>query len=452
MTGPAGRAGTLARGAGRAWRGLLLGGLIALAPTVAADAAQAPVGSEPVARSGAEVRDYWTAERMSSARPARRVVDRLGDVVRSLGAPRAAPSAGPSAQAVEVTDNRSAPERTHGKVFFTFPGQGNFVCSGTAVRSRAHNVVLTAGHCLYDELTGEFATNWMFVPGYRDGQRPFGEWPAARLATTKQYRHGGDLRFDVGIAVVRRDGNGRGIEDRVGARRIAFDPPRDRFYRAFGYPARSPFNGQRLYRCDSDYQGEDLEFRPPRPSRIDCEMTGGASGGGWLAGGAVNSLTSYAYECTPILILPCQNDEAGRLFGPYFGSAVRKLYRANRGRARRCGGAAASHRGGGADDVLRGTAGRDVIHGGSGNDSLRARAGDDVVCGGQGRDRLVPGPGRTRVFAGPGHDRVIATGGGRGRIAALRGRNLVRCGPGRQVVITNHTSRTAGPCEVVRRR
>lgn len=419
-----------------------------LAAPAFATAAPGEVVQRTLTAAPADVREYWTPARMREARP----VDRDARPARRSGGGATA-----SRAAEEVTGSNSFPARTHGKVFFTIPGRGNFVCSGTVVRSPGRNVVVTAGHCVFDDAVDRFATNWLFVPGLRDGERPFGEWVAHRLATTSQFRAGGggNERFDVGVGVVLRNGNGRGVQDRVGARRIAFNQPRDQLYRAFGYPAVSPFNGRRPYRCNSPYEGDDQSFPQPRPMRIDCDMTGGSSGGGWVTdGGFVASVVSYAYDCPPSLqLLGCENPEEGKLFGPYFGDVIRDLYRANRGRERRCGGRIVTQRGGGADNAFTGTAGPDVIHGGRGADFLRGRAGDDSICGGAGDDRIRAGRGANRIYAGPGSDRVIARARGANRIWALRGRNRIHCGPGRDRVVTNRASRVDRRCErVIRRR
>ena len=48
---------------------------------------------------------------------------------------------------------------------------------------------------------------------------------------------------------------------------------------------------------------------------IDCDMTGGSSGGGWIAGGGVASVNSYGYSTLPNV-----------MFGPYQGSVAQSLY------------------------------------------------------------------------------------------------------------------------------
>ena len=57
--------------------------------------------------------------------------------------------------------------RATGKVYFEMGG-GDWICSGAvATDSRTgYSLVLTAGHCAVDADTGEFATNWMFIPAF----------------------------------------------------------------------------------------------------------------------------------------------------------------------------------------------------------------------------------------------------------------------------------------------
>lgn len=462
------------RGGSGRWAGTLaslalLALLALLVPAADASAAQGSPSNvaKTLQRAPGDVREYWTPERMRTAQPVERRLHR-GPTPRALRG-----AAEPSRRAAaEQADSNTYPGRTHGKVFFRMQGM-KFVCSGTVVTSGGRNLVLTAGHCVYDEVAQRFATNWMFVPGFRDGEKPFGEWAAQRLATTTRFASNGDERWDVGVAVVRRDHNGRGVQDVVGARGIAFNQPRDQFYRAFGYPATGRFDGRRLYRCDSDYDGEDREFSPPRPMRIDCDMAGGSSGGGWVVDDStVVSVTSYGYEYPPLVCMadPSACPERDKLFGPYFGSTIHELYRANRGRALRCGGRIVTNRGTRGPDRLVGTLAADVMHGLGADDVLRGRAGDDVICGGRGGDRIFGGPGDDRIYAGRGADRIFGGAGdnrifaGRGsdrvfvrargnnRIVARQGRNRIRCGPGRDVVITNQRSRVHRSCNRVIRR
>jgi hypothetical protein len=212
-------------------------------------------------------------------------------------------------------------------VFFTI-GLSDYSCSATAVHSPNRSLVWTAGHCVSDPGPAGpvFATNWAFVPGYKEGRRPFGEWPATSLATTPQWGgrgslDGGDPAFDLGAAVVAPRAS-RNLEDAIGARRIAFRGARDKIYSAFGYPAERPppqFDGRHLFVCRSRYRGSDRLFGPPWPLRISCDMTAGASGGGWVVRRGhrryVASVTSYGYRGEP-----------NSIYGPYQGIVAQRLY------------------------------------------------------------------------------------------------------------------------------
>jgi hypothetical protein len=430
--------------------GLTLLVILAAQPPSALAAADAD-GGFAVDASPASVREYWTPERMRRARSADRLVRGLEPATRPADTgggepgvvvptvPRVpatgsgiAPRALAAPQPEQLATDRSSaatsfPERTHGKVYMTISGglePGDYQCSGTAVRSPSHTLVFTAGHCVFDsQFGGGAATNWIFVPGFDEGRRPFGNWTARRLYTTAGWQDSADARFDAGAAVLARDREGRGVQDVVGARGIAFNQPRDQVYTAFGYPAESPFNGGRLYSCTSAYMGDDTTFGSPRPMRIRCDMTAGASGGGWVAGeGIVASLTSYAYECVGV-ILPCGNPEKGNLFGPYFGGAIQDLYRRARGSAFRCGGREVTNLGYDGADRYSGTARDESFKLRGGGDQAAGGGGRDSACGGDGGDRLEGGAGRDDLRGGPGKDTLV---GGPGRDVCRGGRGRDR--------------------------
>ncbi|HET6829811.1 MAG TPA: hypothetical protein VFH44_00545 [Solirubrobacterales bacterium] len=300
--------------------------------------------------SAGAVRDYWTKQRMRQAEPVPVPPPRrtLAGPAEASGAPTSVPPAGPEASsaaplrrgaaqggvaaagrvAVLVADPAAAGVRAHGKVFFKVrkgSAPGDYVCSGTAVNSRNQSLVWTAGHCVFDVRdNGGRSVNLAFVPAYDAGASPYGVWTAKKLATVKRWRRDGDLRYDLGAAVVRRR-RGQTLQSVVGARGIGFDQPRRQDYSIFGYPALEPFDGEHEYRCDSPKAGSDLSGgRGPRTIGARCDMTPGASGGGWIAGGTLLSVTSYSYGKHP-----------KSLYGPYLSRKAKKLYKRMRGRAGR---------------------------------------------------------------------------------------------------------------------
>jgi hypothetical protein len=273
---------------------------LAIVPT-----AQAWVRTKAVAQDKAAVQRYWTPERMRNARPADRILS-------GTFAPAAKPVRKAAGAAVQVPPPyTSQPTSTNGKVFFTESGL-NYVCSGTALLSGNKSVVWTAGHCVNDG-AGTFVTNWAFVPAYADGSRPYGTWTARRLLTTSGWNASSDFSYDNGAAVV-NTGGGRALTDVVGGVKPTFNYPRRQTYVSHGYPAAPPFNGQRLYTCTSPLRYDDTSANPPTMG-IDCNMTGGSSGGGWTVNGSLESVNSYGYTTLPNV-----------MFGPYQGSVSESLY------------------------------------------------------------------------------------------------------------------------------
>jgi V8-like Glu-specific endopeptidase len=220
------------------------------------------------------------------------------------------------------------PASTLGKVFFVDPADGiPYVCSGTVVNTENASVVWTAGHCVHEGRgrSGRWMTNWMFVPGYHDGIEPFGRWSKRMLVSPTPWVRSMDYRFDLGAVVV-RPLNGRRLADVVGAQGIAFNEDPNQPYLAFGYPEEAPFDGSKLFACSSPLAGFDTSWPTLATLRIGCDMTGGSSGGSWIAGfdgtgGYVESINSYGY--------PGDRDS---MYGPYQGAAAESLFDYVRGR------------------------------------------------------------------------------------------------------------------------
>ncbi len=97
-------------------------------------------------------------------------------------------------------------------------------------------------------------TNFLFVPGYKNGTAPFGEWPAVKLASPDGWRASSNSSYDFSAAQVATNGSGASLNDVVGGRGIAFNQARKQNYSSFGYPAQQPpleFDGRREFRCNS---------------------------------------------------------------------------------------------------------------------------------------------------------------------------------------------------------
>ena len=243
-----------------------------------------------------KVLEYWTPKRMEAVVTATAIRDGAVATLASKKekkTPKRAPRK--SYVSKKVPDATEPPYITNGRIFGRTPGQGGFECSGTVVRSSNHSVVLTAAHCLNNQ--GEFADRLIFVPGYRNGRAPYGQWVFDRLLVPGGYPLTASPGIDYGAAVMapQVDGDVR-IEDAVGARKIRTGTKRRQTYRALGYPVNKA-RGERLWSCRSKSLVELNSVGKYPPVGIGCDMSFGASGGSWIGdSGAVVTVTSIGIE------------------------------------------------------------------------------------------------------------------------------------------------------------
>jgi hypothetical protein len=279
---------------------------------------------------------YWTPKRMREAIPGDVLVanrdksSATGTVAMgkpTVIQPQARPGGGGSAgggfTGGYYPESPVTPvHKTTGKVFFTLGGT-RYVCSGSSTTSANGSVVTTAGHCL-NEGPGAFATEFMFAPGYNDGATPYGQFTATELLTTTQWATAGNFNYDVGFAVVGTSG-GKTLAQAVGTQGIAFNtgsPAYGQTMHSFGYPAANPYDGSDLAWCWGttvrDTFGGSTDYG------LNCNLTGGSSGGPWFFGfntgagtGTQGSVNSFKYSGGKF---------KSYMWGPVFGSAVQSVY------------------------------------------------------------------------------------------------------------------------------
>ena len=370
--------------------------LLALPAPVPAERSS-PLSERPLAgpRSAEDVREFWTRERMRRAE-AREAPEVGGGAVEPTAGASASPTAEPAA--VEQPNTTAHPNRIVGRLFFTIPGQGDFTCTAAVVNTDTDAFVLSASHCVFERGVG-FFDNVSFVPGYRDGRRPFGEFPAVELAVPSFVAMGAQLPFDHGSLLVASSAGGRHVEDVVGAFGISLFGDAEQSWRAYGYPANQEdgFDGERLFTCDSPTTAFDLDLDPPAIG-IGCDMTEGASGGPWVIEGTnlVGSNSSFIVENLP-----------GTLFGPQLRQGAAQLL--DPAHPVRCKRKLATILGTEGPDRLVGSKANDVILGDEGDDVIVGKGGKDKLCGEEGADKVKGGKGKDFCDGGPGKDR-----GGRG--------------------------------------
>ncbi|MDQ0093176.1 trypsin-like serine peptidase [Paeniglutamicibacter psychrophenolicus] len=301
--------------------GALIGGTASTATSAPLSETDSVDTKKISATQGDAAMDYWTPQRMKEAKSADVLARGKSASNAPLNIGKSTKIAGRSANANKVKPNAGKPSKnvaqtpvSHiGKVFFTLGG-ADYVCSGNAVVSANESTVSTAGHCV-NEGPGAFATRWVFVPAYENGNAPYGSFAATELVAPTQWSNDGDITYDTAFAVV-SDQSGVSLADKVGTSGVAFNQARGLTYSAFGYPAARPFNGETLQSCSGT--ATDDPYGQTQSQGIPCNMTGGSSGGPWFLGGSdgfQNSVNSFGY-----------GGIRDTMFGPYWGSVIEQAY------------------------------------------------------------------------------------------------------------------------------
>ncbi|MFI1470903.1 trypsin-like serine peptidase [Streptomyces wuyuanensis] len=294
------------------------------------------------------IKGLWKPERMKEAESPQRTMA-AGEISGDQGVTDPEPRPVQAKPESKPYHRNAAPV---GKVFFDAP-QGSMVCSATVVKDPANpgrsNLVWTAGHCVHAGQEGGWYRNITFVPAYNDLGKspaelrnaqpqeiaPYGVYWADWVATSGEWiseggpTGGGGAPYDYAVMHVKPERGTKSLEETVGAALdIEFDAPEAKdipAMGAWGYPAAPPYDGLIMHKC-IDRPGR-LSIGPATPTmwRIGCTMTGGSSGGGWVAAGkdgkpALVSNTSIG----PVT--------AGWLAGPRLGEGAEEIYTAMSGK------------------------------------------------------------------------------------------------------------------------
>ncbi|MFD9488447.1 trypsin-like serine peptidase [Streptomyces sp. NPDC059991] len=290
------------------------------------------------------IQDLWDPDRMRKAeKPPQKPVpnDISGD--KGVTDPTPAPV---RARAQKAPYHQSLPQL--GKLFFDGP-EGSMVCSATVVKDPAHpgksNMVWTAGHCVHAGAKGGWYRNIAFVPSYNNADMslaqlqkatkqqiaPYGVYWADWAQTSQQWIQGGGptggqgAPYDFAVLHVtpEKGKGGKSLEETVGtALPVDFNAPavpKIASMTANGYPAAPPYDGQKLYQCKDKPGRLSLDASTPTMYRLGCTMTGGSSGGGWIAAGA---------DGKPALVSNTSIGPvtAGWLAGPRLGPEAKGVY------------------------------------------------------------------------------------------------------------------------------
>jgi len=251
----------------------------------ATSAAAGPLSTPVINRALQSTDTYWTADRLTGAKPLDRV--RAGVAGQSSGA---ASLDFTRARIGPPGLNKQAPYKSVGKLFFTEQGVGDFQCSASLIGNR---LIVTAGHCVYG--SGHYFTNWQFIPGY-DGsqatqaaQRPFGTWNWAAAVVPTNYQKSSATvvnNFDFGIIQL-ADQPVSGVNKTVFAvTKFKFNTAVGHLFdtavTSLGYPCN--FDGcQIMQRVDSsDHRASGATGNGSTAFEYGSDMAGGSSGGPWV--------------------------------------------------------------------------------------------------------------------------------------------------------------------------
>jgi hypothetical protein len=281
---------------------------IAAAPALARD---------PAAVAHDRTLAYWTPARIAAAQPRDFVRNANGQLEPRKGKP----GGGSGTNVIGASWNLGGlVKQVTGKVVFTLDS-GDYICSGTVVSdgTPGRSLVISAGHCAYDWATkGGFARNWMFIPDfdrtptYTCSQTFWGCWTASALVVNSGFANAGSfndtaVQYDWSFAVITQTtSNGKTLDDTVGSLPLLAGSGNQMATGAqvydFGYPAAGRYHGSDLIYC------ADQVFYDPFVSNktygIDCNMTGGSSGGPWFSpfdaaagnSGTIRAVNSYGYS------------------------------------------------------------------------------------------------------------------------------------------------------------
>lgn len=130
---------------------------------------------------------------------------------------------------------RTAIYSTKVGALFTRNLKGDHFCTASTVDSPGHNLLVTAAHCIHGGLGSGYFTDLVFVPGYRNGQTPYGVWKVRSMLVDTRWSSNSDPDLDVGFVTL-EPLHGQNIADIIGSNKLAVDQGFQNTVRVTGYP------------------------------------------------------------------------------------------------------------------------------------------------------------------------------------------------------------------------
>jgi V8-like Glu-specific endopeptidase len=250
-------------------------------------------GTENKAATG-----HWTARSQQAATPQPTV---QAGIAPNSGAEQPLGPGVPAVGALFTVDNN---------------GLTGHYCTASVVSSPAGDVVLTAAHCIHDGAGGDYRSNIVFVPGYHDGQDPYGVWTPSKLVVDPRWISDSDEDLDFGFLVVHKQGSTESVQEAAGANRLGTNLGYDLPVRVTGYPldTEQPTTCQTTSSQQRQYQ-----------MRFDCAgFTDGTSGGPWVTD--VDPATGLGVVVGVIGGYETGGDTPDTSYSSYFDDDVQRVY------------------------------------------------------------------------------------------------------------------------------
>ncbi len=243
----------------------------------------------------------------SAGQGAARLAVRLAAAAATLS--RQAPAAPPSLRNGRYFTGTPAV----GALFYTSGGGlGSHFCTASVVDSPSRDLVITAAHCVSGAGPGQLA----FVPGYHDGQRPYGVWQVTRVFVDQAWTAGESPDDDVAFLVVKRSGSGTPVQALTGGERLGTGWRAAQRVRVIAYPG----DQERPLICQAHtraFGAHQMQF--------DCAgYTDGTSGGPFLA--RYRAGTGQGIVIGVIGGFEQGGDTPAVSYSARFGPSVRTLY------------------------------------------------------------------------------------------------------------------------------
>jgi len=259
-----------------------------------------PKGSAEAGKMGSGNTKLQTTVPLTRVRPDIEVQE-YGDAVDGITIPYTTSRVDMYLNINKTAFSKKYPYRAAGQLFFKENGS-SYICSASMIK---RGVLVTAGHCVVDNSTGNFYNSFQYIPSRKKKSAPYGIWEGAKVYVLNSYRYnqsgecinGVICKNDVAVIVLKpKDGKYAGdytgwfgygintysyakVQGLLGAQ-----------ITQLGYPA-SHDQATMMQRTDSlgikagsDYKNNTV---------IGSRMTGGSSGGPWLVNfGQVAKLSS----------------------------------------------------------------------------------------------------------------------------------------------------------------